>query len=66
MKCSLCEKDATTNGVLAFTKPIKSQAGKIPEDASGEYCKPHCDELFKLYAIIYRPADISRAEARKP
>jgi hypothetical protein len=65
MKCSNCNKEATTNGTLAFTKPFKTMQGKIPEDISGEYCEHHTEAHWANYSICYRPADISRAEARK-
>ena len=64
MKCLRCENaEATTNGTLAFTKPVKSLAGKIPEDVSGEFCDPCKDHYFYQYNVIYRPEYISRAEA---
>lgn len=65
MICSKCgNAEAVTNGVLAFTKPDKGNQGVIPEDVSGEFCKPCVDSLFTQYVITYRPEKISRAEAR--
>lgn len=67
MKCSRCgDNESTTNGVIAFTKPLKAEIGKIPEDVSGEFCEYCTDYYFGRYAVIYRPADISRAEALRP
>jgi len=66
MKCSRChEVDSVTNGTLAFTQPIKSLAGVIPEDVSGEFCDKCLNIYWHQYNVSYRPADISRAEAIK-